>query len=124
MDHLQVTLSIQRENTPLCVETPTPEFSWYLSAQSRCVKQEAYRLQVLSTTGESVWDTGDEKSCSNRCSYAGPALMPETAYIVRLTITDNRGTTATTESLFRTGLMDTDPESPRWQGAKWIWRSG
>ena len=120
MDHLQVTLSIQRENTPLCVETPTPEFSWYLSAQSRCVKQEAYRLQVLSTTGESVWDTGDEKSCSNRCSYAGPALMPETAYIVRLTITDNRGTTATTESLFRTGLMDTDPESPRWQGAKWI----
>lgn len=60
-----------------------PRFSWQLQATAaapRGVAQSAYRLQVESITGTTVWDSGRVQSNDTLHIEMGAAVEPDTRY--------------------------------------------
>lgn len=119
MDELIIKLNIEHESAPWCIETPQPEFFWTLCAPERGCRQKAWQMCV--SAGETIlWDSGKMENEEMTARYAGHPLSTETTMEAHLTVWDTMGRQASCTVEFRTGLMDADPTSRRWHGAKWI----
>ena len=116
VDHLRVEA---REN-PEGIEATEPAFSWQLHSDEYGVLQTSYQLVVATdeACNEVVWNSGSVSS--DQSVFVRPAgipLQPSTRYYWRVTVSDNKGHTATSQetAFFVTGLMDSG-----WSGAQWI----
>lgn len=113
-------LRVQALRNPSGIDTKTPQFTWQLHSQERGVLQTAYRLVITSDHdgADVVFDTGNvESSASANVTIAGAPLQAATRYYWHVTVSDNKGQTATSNetAYFETGLMDTG-----WSNAKWL----
>ena len=113
-------LRVQALRNPSGIDTKTPQFTWQLHSQERGVLQTAYRLVITSDPegADVVFDTGNvESSASANVTIAGAPLQAATRYYWHVTVSDNKGQTATSNetAYFETGLMDMG-----WSNAKWL----
>lgn len=119
-------LTLEMAEGPLCVETPTPRFSWKLESDRQSVSQTSYRVRVAEKpealsdkNGKGmIWDSGKvDSDQSIYIPYAGRKLEPMTRYWWTVSVTDNHGETANSEpALFQTGIPGGEC---RWD-AEWI----
>ena len=81
MSELKVYLHTEHESNPLCIETNTPLFSWYLESQARGCSQTKYSILVTTIDGSLLWNSGEVASDEMAAIYAGTDLRPETTGI-------------------------------------------
>lgn len=109
-------LQVENLSSPLGIDTATPRFSWQLESEQRGVCQTAYQIQVSTSDGTPVWDSGEvESSAQTGIVYAGTPLTSRTAYVWTVTVTDNKGGTASATSEFETAFLS----ASEWTGS-WI----
>ena len=91
-----------------------PSFSWTLESNNSCVYQTAYHICVCKDK-EIIWDSGRvESDQSVAVSYDGPDLEVLTAYQVTLTVWDNFGDQARSQTVFETGMLDNRNFTAQW----------
>ena len=114
-------LTVEYSPTPLGIDVHNPRFGWQMEAfeNERGVKQTSYQIQVTSTSGDIVWNSGkvnDSKAISIR--YNGTPLKPQTKYFWTVTVWDQKNHEHSANSWFETGLMNSNQSA--WNGAQWI----
>lgn len=92
-----------------------PVFGWMLESDKQNVLQSAYRL-TLRTGALLLWDSGRVESRDSIGIHCPEdiELAPSTEYRVQLTVWDNQGEQAETETVFETGLLDTTHPVGQW----------
>lgn len=116
-----VRLTVEYIEQPLGIDTPQPRFSWQMQAppERRGSHQTAYRIVVMDSKQETVWDSGKVPSgLSVGIPYEGQPLKAATRYTWTVTVWDQSSAASSASSWFETGLMD--PTADAWEGAKWI----
>ncbi len=116
-------LQTEYRETPLGIDIETPRFSWQMEtdADQHGQSQTAYQIKMTDEAGEPIWDSQKTASdISLGISYSGEELKPTTRYSWELTVWDQQGKPNTASSWFETGLLDTNPNSARWNNAQWI----
>jgi alpha-L-rhamnosidase len=113
-------LRVQSLRNPSGIDVQAPQFSWVLQSDGRGVVQTSYQLVVTTDAAGSdvVFDSGVvESSESSHVKVSGIPLEGAKRYYWHVTVTDNKGNTATSDepAFFETGLMQLG-----WSGAKWI----
>ena len=116
-------LQVEYLTNPIGIDVEAPRLSWYSEASARGTMQKNYRITMatsaekLSGGNYDIWDSGTVTSdVSTGIVYSGPALPQKTRIYWQVTVTDQKGNTATSETAyFETGLMDGG-----WSGAQWI----
>lgn len=114
-------LTVEYTPTPLGIDVELPRFGWQMKApeNQRGVYQTAYQIQVKSTDGELVWDSGKvDSGKALAVEYAGKSLKAETRYNWTTTVWDQNNEKHTASSWFETGMMN--PNKKAWDGAQWI----
>lgn len=107
-------------HNPVGIDTDEPLLSWQLDSDERSVMQTSYRIVVATDKAMAavVYDSGVvETSQSSGVKLNELDLSPSTRYYWQVTVTDNRGNSAVSETgtFFETGLRDSG-----WSGATWI----
>ncbi len=114
-------LKVEYTETPLGLDVELPRFSWQMQTDQPGAYQKAYQLIVTDENLQKVWDSGKvNDGHSLTISYEGTPLKPTTRYHWQLTVWDQQNKQHTSSSWFETGLMNPDPSSPAWSGARWI----
>lgn len=116
-------LTVEYVETPLGIDVETPRFSWQMKTNVgiHAQRQTAYQIKVSSDTGDLVWDSGKVNSdTSLAIPYLGEKLQSRTKYNWELSVWDEQQKMLQNSSWFETGLMDANPSSEQWNGAKWI----
>ena len=119
---LDVTgLRTEDYHNPVGIDKSNVHFSWQLQSELRGVMQTSYNVQIASDAsfGNVVWESGtidSDKSVFVEASGFTPSA--ETRYYWRVTVTDNKGESATSteKAYFETGLMTANA----WNGTHWI----
>ena len=94
-------LRVESLRSPLGIDTQTPAFSWLLNSDERDCTQVSYAIIVTKADGTQVWYSGTVPSNQHTgIAYAGTVLESCSAYSWTVTLTDNRGRTATCTSSF------------------------
>lgn len=97
---------IEYKREPFGMSVRIPRFSWKLESEEKDTVQTAYRLQVFSGK-ELAWDSGRRESAQSvLVSYGGKKLEEERDYQVYLSVEDNHGNTAESQTSFYTGIFD------------------
>ena len=101
--------------TPLGI-SDDPYFSWKLSSEEPGTMQRSYQIEVVSESGDTVWDSGTIRSDRDGfVPYEGSPLESRTRYFWTVTVVDNHGKTAEESSWFETAFLhETD-----WK-AEWV----
>ena len=88
-------LLCDRQSDPLAIADAQPDFSWQLNASSpvlHSVSQSAYEIQVAGSELGLVaplWDSSTvHAGTASGIAYAGPALLPQHAYVWRVRVWD------------------------------------
>ncbi|MFA5066691.1 MAG: family 78 glycoside hydrolase catalytic domain [Candidatus Izemoplasmatales bacterium] len=103
---LRITdLTIDYQYHPLGIDNDSPRLSWKLKSDRQGTFQTSYRI-VLMNNQETLIDTSTIKSDQSIHVSALKDLLPETEYIVTVTVTDNHNEVAMLSTQFETGLMD------------------
>ena len=119
---LDVTgLRTEDYHNPVGIDKTSIHFSWQLQSEQRGVVQTAYSIQIANDAafGNVVWESGNVNSDQSVFVEAkGFTPAAETRYYWRVTVTDNKGETATSteKAYFETGLM----KASGWNGTHWI----
>ena len=119
---LDVTdLRTEDMRNPIGIDQSNIHLSWMLQSSQRAVLQTAYSIQIArdANFGDVVWESGTISSTQSVDVEArGFNPAPETRYYWRVTVSDNKGETATSteKAYFETGLMKADA----WNGTHWI----
>ena len=116
-------LKAEYSKTPIGIDVKNPRFSWQMATQSneRGYLQTAYQVVVKDPVGKIMWDSRKvQGNTSVGIVYSGDPLKATTRYMWTVTVWDQKGRPASGTSWFETGLMDPDPGSSAWEGAKWI----
>ena len=119
---LDVTdLRTEDMRNPIGIDQSNIHLSWMLQSSQRAVLQTAYSIQIArdASFGDVVWESGTISSTQSVDVEArGFNPAPETRYYWRVTVSDNKGETATSteKAYFETGLMKADA----WNGTHWI----
>ncbi len=105
-DELWITdLTIEHQTAPMGIDVQNPRFCWKLQSRLRNVMQTAYRLQIYEDQILAA-DTGKVQSVdSTEVVIGGWKSAPMTRYDVAVTVWDNKGRQAGTESWFETGRL-------------------
>ena len=119
---LNVTgLRIEDYRNPVGIDKSTIHLSWQLQSEQRGVLQTAYSVQIArdASFGNIVWESGNvssDQSVGVEATGFQPAAR--TRYYWRVTVSDNKGKTATSteKAYFETGLMRADA----WNSTRWI----
>ena len=106
---------------PIGIDVVEPTFSWVLTSDQRGVVQETYSIRIATDRNfqDIVWQSG---TISSQESVDVPAkgfsTSPRTRYYWQVSVTDNKGNTATSaeNAYFETGLGS----EAGWGEAKWI----
>ena len=106
---------------PVGIDKSTVHFSWQLESEQRGVMQTNYSIQIATDAafGNVVWESGSVSSDQSVYVEAkGFKPAAQTRYYWRVTVSDNKGGTATSteKAYFETGLMAADA----WNGTYWI----
>lgn len=116
-------LTCEYNQNPEVVDEAHPLLGWKLESSQRGVLQVSYRITAASTPEKlaagqpDAWDSGVVQSSDTTAIPFGGTLTSGADYYWRVTVTDNRGNTAVSETAkFGAGLLD--PED--WGGASWI----
>ena len=119
---LDVTsLRTEDYRNPVGIDKSTIHLSWQLQSEQRCVLQTAYSVQIArdASFGDIVWESGNVSS-DQSVGVEAKGFRPEaeTRYYWRVTVSDNKGETATSKekAYFETGLMRADA----WNSTRWI----
>ena len=114
-------LRTEATRNPIGIDIEQPHFSWVLESKERGVMQTSYVVQIATDAdfGSIVWESGTQNT--NQSAHVTPqgfTLQPRTRYFWRVTVTDNKGNTATSaeKAYFETGLM----KASAWGAAQWI----
>ena len=119
---LDVTdLRTEDMRNPIGIDQSNIHLSWMLQSSQRAVLQTAYSIQIArdASFGDVVWESGTISSTQSVDVEArGFNPAPETRYYWRVTVSDNKGETATSteKAYFETGLTKADA----WNGTHWI----
>ena len=119
---LDVTgLRTEDYRNPIGIDRSTIHLSWQLQSEQRGVLQTAYSVQIASDAsfGNIVWESGTVSSDQSVYVEAtGFKPSAQTRYYWRVTVSDNKGETATSteKAYFETGLGSSDG----WSGTHWI----
>ena len=117
MSYILTDLTVELERAPLGVDEVKPRFGWRIESDGQNIYQKSCRVTV-KRGAEVVWDSGIMETGETQwIEYAGAPLLPRTEYTWKAESFGNAGA-AEAESVFETGLMDTDISA--WRGAKWI----
>ena len=119
---LDVTnLRTEDYHNPVGIDKSKVFLSWQLQSEQRGVVQASYSVQIASDAafGNVVWESGtvnSDKSVDVEMSGFTPSA--QTRYYWRVTVSDNKGETATSteKAYFETGLMSANA----WSGTHWI----
>ena len=106
---------------PIGIDVVEPTFSWVLTSDQRGVVQETYSIRIATDRNfqDIVWQSG---TISSQESVDVPAkgfsTSPRTRYYWQVSVTDNKGNTATSteNAYFETGLGS----ESGWGEAQWI----
>lgn len=109
-------IRINRLVCPKLVETePSPRFGWQLESTKGNCMQVAYQVVIFGKRG-CVYNSGKvESEQSVDVALKDFALTPKSDYQVSVSVWDNHGEVANTQSHFSTALGEN-----HWQGAQWI----
>ncbi len=116
-------LRVEYCKTPIGLDMKSPRFSWQMRTTSdeRNIWQTAYQIIVKDPKGLFVWDSRKvQGNKSVGIPYSGDQIEPCTRYTWTVIVWDQKGKSASNTSWFETGLMNADPGSEAWEGAKWI----
>ena len=119
---LDVTgLRTEDYRNPVGIDKSVVHFSWQLESEQRGVVQTSYNVQIATDAAFAgvVWTSGSVSSDASVFVEAnGFTPAAETRYYWRVTVTDNKGETATSteKAYFETGLMTANG----WAGTHWI----
>ncbi|WP_258104716.1 alpha-L-rhamnosidase [Marinoscillum sp. MHG1-6] len=110
-------LTVEFLEKPLGIDSRSPCFGWKLKAEENGVEQRAYQITVLDGS-EEVWKTGKVISDkSQRVSYQGAPLKPDTRYDFKVQVWDQKDRpTETKSSWFHTAPDNRDLKA-EWIGA-------
>ncbi len=119
---LDVTnLRAEDYHNPVGIDKSKIHLSWNLESEQRGVMQTSYRVEIATDAafGNVVWQSGmvnSDESVFVEMQGFEPAA--ETRYYWRVTVSDNKGQTATSteKAYFETGLMKADA----WNSTRWI----
>lgn len=118
-----IKLQTDYQEKPLGIDVEKPVFSWQMKIEQnlRNQFQKAYQIEVYNETGEKVWDSKKTENASSvGIVYSGNKLNATTKYTWKVTVWNQDGKTAVSESWFETGLMNPDPKLSAWDNANWI----
>ena len=116
-----VNLKTEYSETPLGIDITNPRFSWQMKSQGYGFRQSAYQIVVTDEARHEIWNSGkilDDASLNIK--YAGTKLQPCSRYVWKVYVWDQKQERYNSESWFETGLMNSNPYSSAWNGAKWI----
>ena len=105
---------------PIGIDAEFPRFSWKLESDVSDTIQCKRRIVVTRTDGSVKWDSGDvEDPEMSEVLYEGTGLGAGRGYFWTVTVSDNHGNTAESESnYFEMGLMCKSADD--FGGAAWI----
>ena len=116
-----VNLKTEYSETPLGIDVANPRFSWQMKSQMHGCKQSAYQIIVTDDCKNEVWNSGQiANDASLNIKYAERQLQPCTRYCWLVYVWDQNKREYSSKSWFETGLMNSNPTSSAWNGAKWI----
>lgn len=99
------------------IDEKYPDFSWKLASPDNGKKQLSYRLK-LKSNGKLIWDSGEIFGAEQSVRYCGEALLPQTEYILDLSVNSTDGEVATKSAIFETALLCKDYSA--WENAEFI----
>ena len=116
-----VNLRTEDYHNPVGIDKSSVHFSWQLQSEQRGVLQTSYNIQIATDAafGSVVWESGTVNSDQSVDVEAkGFTPSAETRYYWRVTVSDNKGESATSteKAYFETGLM----QASAWNGTHWI----
>ena len=114
-------LRMEDYRNPVGIDCNKVHLSWNLVSEQRAVMQTSYSVEIATDAafGDVVWTSGTVNSDESVYVEAkGFTPSAETRYYWRVTVSDNKGQTATSteKAYFETGLMKADA----WNGTHWI----
>ena len=106
---------------PIGIDVVEPTFSWVLTSDQRGVVQETYSIRIATDRNfqDIVWQSGTISSQESvDVPATGFSTSPRTRYYWQVSVTDNKGNTATSaeNAYFETGLGS----EAGWGEAQWI----
>ena len=114
MDLQLKNLTVEYQSQPFGIDILEPRFSWHLCSDKADIVQESYSIQVLTSEG-TVWETGVIQSDqSHLVKYEGKPILPKTRYQMVVSVTDNYGCIAISNTWFETGLMSAENMKACW----------
>lgn len=114
-------LRVAGYQNPIGIDVATPVMGWVLESDDRGVMQQSYSIRIATDRDlqNVVWESGTvESDQSVDVVPTGFTADARTRYYWQVTVTDNKGNTATSteKAYFETGLMKTTA----WNKTKWI----
>lgn len=107
-------LTVECQLHPLGIDVTKPRFSWQMYSERQNTEQVSYAIMVSSPYG-TVWDTDKINSSQSQfVEYHGKPLAAKTRYQVKLSVEDNYGQVALTQTWFETGLMGGNNFQSHW----------
>ena len=98
-------LVVEHQKSPLGIDCAEPRFGWKLVSSQKNVFQTGYQLKVFTECGLNADSGKIESGESIENTIANWKTKPMTSYQVRVTVWDNYGNQAETETCFETGRM-------------------
>src|SRR5574344_979483 len=89
----------------------SPEFSWRIASERQNLMQAAYEIKVF-IGNEPIWSSGKTDSCEQSFVPYGGELRSCASYRWQLTVWDNYGNSATSDSYFETAFLSIN----EWKG--------
>ncbi|HIZ35475.1 MAG TPA: hypothetical protein H9815_06830, partial [Candidatus Ruania gallistercoris] len=105
-------LRVDGQHEPQGIVSP-PSFSWRLRSEGRGARQRSHRITVhlLTPHGQQVqvWDSGEVAAADTTgVPYQGAPLQTSADYRWELAVTDEHGTSSTSQAHFATGIVHPD----------------
>jgi alpha-L-rhamnosidase len=118
-----VDLRCEYHVNPLALGTKQPRFSWKIrpsNESARAVVQSAYEIEVLSTDGKPLWNSGKTVSAkTSQIEYAGTPLVSRDRATWKVRIWDGAGNASewSEPASFGIGLLRAEDWSALWVSA-------
>lgn len=98
------------------IDSQNPYISWHAESKTENSTQSTYRVEVLDSAGNTVFDTGIVKSEKNYVRYSGDPLKSGRTYAAVVSITNNLGIESGRSFAykFHTGMLNDSDWRANW----------
>lgn len=106
-------LKVEWCDSPICVDTQTPRFTWTYDG---AFVQKSFELAVFDEAGSEVWNSGTVETGEMNCrSTEEMGLLPESSYSWRVTATGADGRKLVSDwAVFETAMFSEDDWTASW----------